>query len=189
MKRRLTLTVALPITAGLMALGVALHSPANSGFAASSTPPPPPPTAPTPIGPPPPPPTNTATATLVPTATTAPTATPPPVGTDTPTPKPVKTTPVPAPATAMPTPPPVPPTATSMPVPTGTFHQGFGGTFHSPNGTNSRSSANGPAGSPSQLPRTGGGSGSNPTSPVALLVLFAGLIAAAGRMLPRFLHR
>lgn len=72
MKRRLTLGLAIPVTVGLVALGVILHSPTSHTLAASSTPPPPPSLIPTPITPPPPPPTLTPTAAPSPTATTAP---------------------------------------------------------------------------------------------------------------------
>jgi hypothetical protein len=70
MKRRLTLGLAIPVTVGLIALGVILHSPASHSLAASSTPPPPPSVVPTPITPPPPPPTNTPAPTATATATT-----------------------------------------------------------------------------------------------------------------------
>src|SRR5579859_927114 len=159
MKRRLSLGLGLPAMAGVVALGIAMHSGSTHGYAASSTPPPPPSTVPTPITPPPPPPTFTPTpAPPTATATTAaPTATAPAATTPTPTPKPAAK---PTATTAAPTPPPStgpPPTAAVVPTigSTKKLHQGFGGTAsHGVSGA--PQGANSAKGSPAQLPRTGG---------------------------------
>ncbi len=63
MKRRLSLLVAVPLTAGLIMISSPFHSASLHTFAAASTPPPPPSIVPTPIPGPPPPPSPTPTVT------------------------------------------------------------------------------------------------------------------------------
>ncbi len=209
MKRRITIGLGVPVTVGLMAIASALHSPTGNVLAVSSTPPPPPSIIPTPISPPPAPPTMSPTP-APPTATTVPatevpaTATSAPAETPTPTPKPAAPT---AKPTTPPAPTSTPPPPGSTPIPTfaaTATKPGGGGTYvygstnagrvastglHSnlPGSANSTNRV--PAGGTSQLPRTGGGNGSDPSAPLGPLALLGALAIAAGRFLPRLIKR